>query len=271
MRLARSDEFWALLLHCVLDRGSVADRHAVSLTRLAAADVLEGPLARALTVDQPLGRALVDCAMAGDWPRVLEMRARVRKALQGGIASVRLPIRAAPGGRLAKGLRLAHKMVDRSSVSVALVGPEGAAKDSLVKSLGAHFVFPTRRLRLGPGEPDRQLLVESRVHMLDSLRRRRRRLVIYDCPEAAALPAHWSASGGGGLLGLVRGRLRRRPDLVIMLARNVRHGRYSKQARQAAEFGRLEVVSTNRDPDVVRRDVTSRIWQVYVQRSLIGR
>ena len=43
--LADDDRFWALILHCILDRRGVPERHAGPLRRMAAGDQTSGPLA----------------------------------------------------------------------------------------------------------------------------------------------------------------------------------------------------------------------------------
>ncbi|MGC1211306.1 MAG: hypothetical protein WA890_08615, partial [Micromonospora sp.] len=46
--LAPGDEFWALLLHCVLDKGAIAAHHLRRLRELDGLPTLDAPLARAL-------------------------------------------------------------------------------------------------------------------------------------------------------------------------------------------------------------------------------
>ena len=114
------DAFWALLLHCVVDKGAVAERHAARLVELAPQARPDGVLGRIVTAHCPSGwdaARVLTAARGSDWPALVALGAR-------------LPGRATAAGRaaaLGRGLRRLATDVRRTrrGLSVAVLGPDG--------------------------------------------------------------------------------------------------------------------------------------------------
>ena len=84
--LAEGDRFWALLLHCILDRGDVPERHAEPLRRmahLAGTRLLAGPLAAWFEANAPSGwdaPRVIELARQGLWASLVALGREVREA-----------------------------------------------------------------------------------------------------------------------------------------------------------------------------------------------
>jgi thymidylate kinase len=138
------DAFWALLLHCVVDKGAVAERHAARLVELAPQARPDGVLGRIVTAHCPSGwdaARVLTAARDADWPALVALGAR-------------LPGRATAAGRaaaLGRGLRRLATDVRRTrrGLSVAVLGPDGAGKSTLTQGIAAAFGLPTRVVYMG--------------------------------------------------------------------------------------------------------------------------
>jgi thymidylate kinase len=138
------DAFWALLLHCVVDKGAVADRHAARLAELAPEARPDGVLGPIVTAHCPPGwdaARVLGAARAGDWPALVELGA----VLPG------LPTAAGRSAALGRGLRRLAAAVGRSrrGLTVAVLGPDGAGKSTLTHALAESFALPTRVVYMG--------------------------------------------------------------------------------------------------------------------------
>jgi thymidylate kinase len=132
---------WILLLRALVDKGELAARHRPVVERLAA-EWSGGPpqleaLARRHQIDP---ERAVAAAAAGDWQGVM------RQAVH------RPPPRRSLAARL---LRAPWRLLelwrarDRRGISVAVLGPDGAGKTSLVKALARDLPLPTRVQYMG--------------------------------------------------------------------------------------------------------------------------
>ena len=278
------DRFWALFLHCLLDRGAFPPRHRERLAELAKAADGASPLAD--WFDERAGhtnsRAVATAIREGEWRRLAALGGAMRSAMRrkdaGALAS---------GGRRAALQRLTkvRTLLFGRGMSVALLGPDGAGKSTLAKGLAETFYFPVRTVYMGlygqgaGRRPPRGLLGRLRRQWGGYLRgvvhAARGRLVVYD---RWGYDARLGASETAGL----RSRIRRwllanalpAPDLVILLdappelllARKGEHdvellrlhrGAYLELAKSLPH---AHVVAADRDPDTVRREVTKLIW-----------
>ena len=138
------DAFWALLLHCVVDKGAVAERHAARLVELAPQARPDGVLGRIVTAHCPSG---------WDAARVL-----TRPAAATGPRSSRwapgcpaAPPRSGRAAALGRGLRRLATDVRRTrrGLSVAVLGPDGAGKSTLTQGIAAAFGLPARVVYMG--------------------------------------------------------------------------------------------------------------------------
>ncbi len=136
------DAFWALLLHCVVDKGDVADRHAARLAELVPEARPDGVLGRIVTAHCPSGwdaARVLAVARDGDWPALVALGAQ-------------LPGRATAAGRaaaLGRGLRRLATGRPRRGLSVAVLGPDGAGKSTLTRGIADSVGLPARVVYMG--------------------------------------------------------------------------------------------------------------------------
>ncbi len=297
--LADEDAFWTLLLHCLLDKRAIAPRHRTRLVELAARVNAAGPLAEALASVCPPGydpERIRLCVAAGDWetleafaPRLLNSGrgARAERLISRGRDTLRRSIAAATGrGR---------------GLGVALLGPDGAGKSTLMTGIQESFIFPVRpiymgltggllshvdRLRLPVLVIPGRLLVLWGRYLMARYHQARGRLVVfdrytYDAAVPTPEPLNW--------LRRTYRRIDRHacppPDLVLLLdapgtVMYQRKGEYSPEmledwrqhflALQAC-VPQLQILDATRPSDIVRRDAIERIWCRYAARWRGGR
>jgi thymidylate kinase len=301
VRPAAGDAFWVTLLHCLLDKGTVADRHRTALQDLAAAARPDDALGLAVERACPAGWSaarLVSGVKQGDWDGLERLAPSLAAAWWR-----HEPLAARLGRLLRAGLGLPAALLNRRrrrGLSVALLGPDGAGKSTLAAGVARSFFAPVRtvymgfgvsggtsrppllaRLRVpGLGAPGRLFVLwwqflKARYHQA------RGRLVIFDryTYDALAPPPRR------------RGRLQRlsswvkahscpAPNLVVVLdvpgpVMYQRKGDLSPEVLEAQrqrfrELGqripRVQVVDATRPPDAVRVDVVDRLWQLYAAR-----
>lgn len=285
------DRFWALLLHCILDRGDVPERHATPLLTLAASATAEGPLALWFTAHQPEGSGtarVLASARDGDWGSLVAFGRRMQAdhrwrskrslVLRGSRAAAR---------RMTKLRTLALE----PGLTMALLGPDGAGKSTLAEGLARTFIFPVRSVYMGlygagsADRPPRGMI--GRVRRLWTgyaralFHQSRGRLVVYDRFGYDALLTQPRATR-------LRSRVRRwllshaipAPDVVVLLDASSPMLRARKQEQDlatleaqrrayldlASRLGNVQVVPADRSADVVRRAVTAMIFQRYLEK-----
>jgi thymidylate kinase len=286
------DQYWTLLLHCVLDKRDFAGRHLRRLQALQPAASWESPLVLALP------------------PEVAQAAFHAyRNAVQGAAPSVtgpsitRIwwhadPVAVARAFGSAAALRLVERPLQawgRRGVSVALVGPDGSGKSTLASGLADRFYFPVRTVYMGlwprtetPVGPIRTVLAIARrpvlvwTRYLAGLRHRATgRLVVFDrYVYDALLPPR------GALIWLKRpyfavlARCCPAPGLVVLLdspgdIMHARSGEYdaahleaerAAYRRIATRLRRVAYVNGNRPADVVLREVLEHVWRLYQER-----
>jgi thymidylate kinase len=297
-QLASADEFWVLLLHCLLDRRGFADRHLRRLEQLAPLATLDSPLVGVLPRRVPVG-VLLAHARAGRWPALLAVRGRVVRAWWRSrpAAVAGYPVGAARAGAL-WGLAPLLRAWNRRGASVALLGPDGSGKSSLAAAVEARSGLPVRRIYMGlwprSGAPPegpvgaalriaRRPLVVWWRYLRGLGHRARGRLVVFDryvydamLPPSPPLvwlkrPYLWALS-----------RACPAPDLAVLLDApgEVMHERCGDRTSQELEAERTQFrriagripravrVDTDRPPEAVLADVLGHIRQLYRTRSL---
>lgn len=282
---APGDEFWVTLMHCLLDRGEVAQKHRKRLARLAhAADPGHRLVARLPDAD-----ALVALAAGERWAELERSAPIIERA----VASRRARLRGMVN-RVSLYTNKASEAVRAPGLDVALLAPDGAGKSTVASLLAERFPFPVHREYLGIygrdfpqprlDAPGAGLATRLSVVWARWLRgrwhRTRRRLVVYDRHPLDASTAEPHGSRSTRVRRAVLRRALPRPDLVVVLdapgellhARSGEHdpAALDQQRRRYLTLARgvdAVVVDASRDVDEVVEAVASAIWDRYLDRS----
>jgi len=148
-RLTPNHEFWATLMHALLDQGRLSDVSRRRIQSTAGAARPEGPLPDALGAVLPAGwtpgRVLAR-AQESDWPSLIQLVPEMSaRALSRG----RPPLVARLASAAVSVLRRGPPSFRRRGLSVAVLGPDGAGKSTLAEGLTREFVFPVTRVYMG--------------------------------------------------------------------------------------------------------------------------
>jgi thymidylate kinase len=291
------DAFWALLLHCIVDKREVAGRHRARLSELAAAASPSGAFGRLVGRHCPPGwdaARIIEAAAAGDWEELVAVGAELPRQ-----ATAARPVATRAGGLLRGVGRLpgtAWRMRHGRGFSVALLGPDGAGKSTLSAGIVANFGLPASLVYMGlwqGEEGQRRSVVRAglaaanrplkvwRRYVVSRYHRARGELVIFDRHVYDALlppepPLLWakrlffgflahSAPGPHLVLVLdvpsevtIRRRPEERPEHLEALRDQYR--------RLAERLNRAQLLPAAGTPDEVRIDATDRIWRAYAAR-----
>jgi hypothetical protein len=294
--LAEDDAFWALVLHRLLDKGSIGARDAARLPALAEGAQTQSTLAR-----------LVDSLCPPDWSAD-----RVVAAAQGGeldsLSGLAPALAAAWRDRQRMNVRRravtnafrrwsgkALRVSRRQGVKVALLAPDGAGKTTLRQGIERTFYFPVRSVNMGLYQVPRprgnrhvpgiglavQLSTQWRGWLRGAYHQRRGRLVLFDrYAYDALLPTRFRYRRLGRARRWLLAHACPAPELVVFLDApgEVLHARKGEKSvdllelqRQAyrellQRLPRAAVVDASREAEQVRPEVTALIWQEYVRR-----
>jgi thymidylate kinase len=281
------DAFWALLLHCVLDRGGLAPHHAARLLALAPSATADGPVAAAL----PAGVVadVIATVRRGDVQGVTRTSAALRRALwrRRPLATARRRARNAALRRATK-LLLATR---RRGASVALLGPDGAGKSTVSARLAESHWYPVRVLYAGlygkgtsplllPGLAGRLLRLWS-VVVRGWANRARGSVVVFDrYVYDARLPAPRPSRLLGRARRWIVGHAAPATDVVVLLdapadvlfARKGEHDPAALAAQRAGYRTVVDglpngvVVDATRPTDDVVEDVIAAVWRAEARR-----
>lgn len=294
-RLAKPDEFWVTLLHCLLDRRDFPAHHRRRLSLLAACATRESELPAAIRPLLPgewTAEELIQAAGRAEWGRLVALTTplaaacrRRRPPLPNRLTRVirRLPERA----RTARAQR---------GVSVALLGPDGAGKSTLAEGLRTSMPLPVKEVYMGltggwlrhvdrlrvPGvvRVGRLLVIWGR-YLRGTYHQARGRTVVFDrYIYDADIPPPYPLGRFGRFARWIDGRACPGPDLVVVLDAPgaVMHQRKGEYDPGTLEHWRqrflalrrrvrhLVVVDTVGGPETVRREVTGLIWDRYRDR-----
>ncbi len=292
--LAPDDAFWALALHCILERGAVGERHARRLQALVEQARDDGPMGTFIASVLPAGwdparvRATV---RAGGWTDLV--------GLQGGIL-LRLWRRDRSGTicrvvarGFERGVGYGRLLRRRWGVTVALLGPDGAGKTTLAAGIAADFGLPVRSIYMGmwarseTGITDRipglRILARPWAAAAKSLvaeyHRAHGRLVIFDrYTYDALIPPRGRLASLKRPYFWILAHAAPAPQLVVVLdapgeTMFARKGESDpvrlEQDRHAfraigARLGGVTFVDAAQPADAIRAEVTDLIWRRYL-------
>ena len=295
-RLSPSDEFWATLLHCELDKRRIPEHHRAGLQALARSSAHESPLAdlvRAVCPANVTPERVLGYAAQGDWQSLEGLGAPLASAWEA--RGPTRPEQAWPR-RLRGAVAYRARSWHRRGISVALLGPDGAGKTTLADAIGRDFVLPVRRVYMGltGGALERLLRVRvpgvalvGRVLVLWAryLRARwhqaRGRLVVFDrYIYDAAVPTPHPLSPGQRTSRWLAGHAVPQPDLILVLSAPgdvmfARKHAYSADTLEnwrqhflalARQFSSVVILDATKPPDAVCTDAIAQIWARYAAR-----
>jgi thymidylate kinase len=280
--------FWTLILHDLLDRRHIPGRHRGSLARLAGSHERPPAALKDLAHRSGLKPELVtELVAAGDWDsltRLTDMDDSNRR------------VRA--GRKVGDVVDRAAKVWTWRGVAVAVVGPDGAGKTTLINGLCQTLPFPVRTIYMGltggrlpkadalrvPG-----LVLAARLallytrHAVGIYHRTRGRIVLYDrYPIDAAVPSGVPMRLLARTSRRVQGALFPLPNLLLFLdapggTLHARKREYDPAQldewrlayrRLATRIPMMRILNAERPSDQVRREASVLIWQLYRDRWL---
>jgi thymidylate kinase len=296
--LAPDDQFWALILHCVLDKHAVSEAHRKTLVSLAPWALGDGPLRWLVQQCAPPGpepAAIVAAVRRDDWESVLAAGPAWTRAWP-----VRRSDHAEAGGlaTLVRSPRLLLQRMSRPGLSIAFLGPDGAGKSTLAAELRKSCPLPSRviymglystwlsraaRLRFPPFVTAGRLAVLWARCLLARYHQTRGRLVIFDrYAFDALLPPPRPLSRRDRVARWVDFHACPAPDLSVFLdapgdLMYQRKGarKHTPEQLAAARQGyhaiagripRLKIVDATRPLDDVLSTVTEQVWAAYRER-----
>ena len=276
---------WILLLRALVDKGELPERHRPHVRELARRWTGGPALLESLARRHGLEPAdVVAAARAADWQRLLD-------------ASV--PRRGAPRGWRSR-LGIARARISspriRPGLGVAVLGPDGAGKTTLVQGLRRSLPLPTRVIYMGltggrlpradalrvPG-----LVLAARIAILwtryawSAYHRASGRIVLFERYTLdGAVPSGRPLGWAGRLSRRVQRRVCPMPDLVLLLdapgtTLHARSGEYGPEVLETwrsayrkleGRVPALEVIDAEQPLDQVRREAEARIWRRYAER-----
>lgn len=276
---------WILLLRALVDKGELAERHRPQVQALARGWAGGPAQLESLARRHGLKPELVVArAAAGDWQGLLSHSVHRSAAPR---SWPRRVVAAAARLRGIRGLR------DRRGLSVAVIGPDGAGKSTLVEALSRSLPLPVRVQYMG--------LTGGRLPKADALRvpglvflarvlilwlryargayhRARGGIVLFERYTLdGAVPSGMQLSPAGRLSRRLQRRVCPIPDLVLLLdasgeTMHARSGEYvptvleswrAAYERLQASVPQLQIIDAERPAEAVRRDAELRIWRRY--------
>jgi thymidylate kinase len=300
--LGADDAFWLHMLPALASRTGVAQAAQDDLRRLAPDAGVSSELARLATFWSPRGWAAArirSAAESGDWAALdaacRDARPRATSPAAGFVDRVRRT-----GTRSARQI---GRALPHHGLALAIIGPDGAGKSTLVASIVERFGLPGHAFYMGLHAPvgdvtghvpparrrsfphrvrrqARRLLRLARTAARAELMRWRGQLVVFDRYTYDA-DIHWATQTGAGARArrwLVR-HAAPRPDLTVLLdvpadVMFARKGEHSpavldRRRRLYLELARqrpgFAVVDGTQTPSQVQREVCALAWAAFAR------
>lgn len=286
--LAPDDEFWVLLLHCLLDEKRPSSHALARMQQLKDAADTRGELASRIQALCPPGIDVADMARSagrGEYARLRQQGAELAGVLrrQQSLAH-REPARDWLVRQAAK-----QAWIWRRGISVALLAPDGAGKSSLIEALRETFCVAVTAVYMGMYRSDARgerrerhpglvlrLVRQWRRYARARLHQAQGRVVLFDrYTYDALLPAPRSPTIPRRVRRWLLAHACPPPDLAILLdvpaevmfERKGEHSvAYLDERRRsylalAKRNPEIRVIDADRDFDAVRREVTCLIWE----------
>lgn len=284
------DEFWVVLLNCVVDKGRVDDRHARRLLELLPSAHTVCPLARAVEEACPPGwdaQRVLDAVESRGWGRLVEL----------GPLLARRSTRRRPFANRARWfstgmkrllLNIRRRLRTGLGLSVALLGPDGSGKSTLCSRIPEVAPMPCRVVYMGlwKNQPRGRLHQAGQIlfrplrmwaaYLTGLVWRLRGALVIFDRYAYDALlppspPFVWAKKLYFSVLAAMcpRARLALLLDAPVEALSSRRPEEYefdgvelarSRYLSLISRVPRLEVVDAGRSAEAVLADVLDRAW-----------
>ncbi len=291
---AAEDELIALLLHCIVDKGMFSQERGQQVQRLCREELNDERMAGLVAeywsgpFDWPRIRQLIT---DGNWDGLLEQRSGLVRCLRRH-EPVRSPLRGWRDGLLRKLSRI-DRLLRPEIPTVALLAPDGAGKSTVANGVANTFFFPAEQIYMGLYQNDRSFKRWARLpgfglfarlgrqwgrYIRASYHRAAGKLVMFDRYHYdALLPTNKPISMFGRLRRWMLAHSCPHADLVLLLdaAGKVLHARKAEFSADELEAQRqayhalsrrlpqMVIVNAADDADLVRRRVTSCIWQKY--------
>lgn len=291
--LSPGDAFWILLLHCLLDKRKISLQHRLEIQQLARETQGDSDLAAFVQAVCPPGwtaERMVQLACDGGWTELVGVSPSLTAAWRQKqkIGSFQILFR--------RSQLFLHKLQyfpRTRGLGVALLGPDGAGKSSVMSGIQSSFILPVRPVYMGLTGgllpyADRLrlpfLVIPARIfifwvrYLRACYHQLRGRLVIFDrYIYDSAVPTPYPLNRLQRLYRRIDGHILPPPDLVLILdapglVMYQRKGEYNPEMLEdwrqhflalKQQIRQVEIVNTNRPLDQVHSDVIERIWRRY--------
>lgn len=294
--LAPEDSLWVLLLHCLLDKGSIATRHRKRLQELASNLHSGSPLATLMMKLYPPGwnaGRIEECVSNGKWVELEELGPALKTRW---MQKRRIGTRQLLRPRVRKWIGRLWNLRRHRGLGVALLGPDGAGKSTLISAIQESFIFPVQPVYMGLTGgflryadwlvmpffviPARLFIFWCR-YLRALWHQAQGRLVIFDrYIYDYMVPTPFPLNPLKRAYRWIDGHALPGPDLALVLdapgeVMYRRKGEYTPEMLEdwrqhflslRDRFHPVEIVDTTRPEEQVRSDVVERIWRRYVDR-----
>jgi thymidylate kinase len=294
--LSPDDSFWVLLFHCLLDKGEIRPYHQIQLQELASSAISNGALGTLWNELSPVGwpsELVLDLVCKDEWAKL----ARLAQILETcwmrkqGISITKRLLT-----QLNWKVDKVRKTFINRGLGVAVLGPDGAGKSTLVGEIQEKFIFPAHPVYMGlTGGLLRYvdklrlpfLIVPGRIfifwcrYLYAIYHQLRGRLVVFDRYVLDyAVPTPYPLNSLQKGIRWIDGHSIPLPDMVFVLDAPgelmfQRKGEYDPKMLEEwrrrflaleGQISNLEILDTTGSIDDVIVDAIDRIWKRYAFR-----